>query len=66
MALTISDSGSGNFETIAKGRYKATCYRIVDVGTHNETYEGETKSVTVSFYTGNLRRRCQTANLSQS
>ena len=43
MALTISDSGSGNFETIAKGRYKATCYRIVDVGTHNETYEGETK-----------------------
>jgi len=43
MALTISESGGGNFETIPVGRYKASCYRIVDVGTHNETYEGETK-----------------------
>ena len=43
MALTISESGGGTFETIPKGRYKAACYRIVDVGTHNETYEGETK-----------------------
>jgi len=43
MALTISESGGGNFEQAPKGMHNATCFRLVDVGTHEETYEGETK-----------------------
>ena len=43
MALTISDSGGGTFEQAPQGTHNATCYRLVDVGTHDETYEGETK-----------------------
>ena len=43
MALTISESGGGNFEQAPTGMHNATCYRLVDVGTHNETFEGETK-----------------------
>jgi hypothetical protein len=43
MALTISDTGGGSFEQAPQGNHNATCYRLVDVGTHNETFEGETK-----------------------
>jgi len=43
MALTISESGGGSFEQAPKGNHNATCYRLIDVGTHDETYEGETK-----------------------
>ena len=43
MALKISEqSGGSDFEQLAKGQYNATCYRVIDIGTHNETYEGET------------------------
>jgi hypothetical protein len=43
MALTIkNESNGGGYESLPVGQYKAACYRIVDVGTHNETYEGET------------------------
>ena len=43
MALTISESGGGTFEQAPKGMHNATCYRLVDVGTHEETFEGESK-----------------------
>ena len=43
MALTISDTGGGSFEQAPQGNHNATCYRLVDVGTPNETFEGETK-----------------------
>jgi len=43
MALTISDSGGGTFEQAPQGMHNATCFRLVDVGTHDETYEGDTK-----------------------
>lgn len=52
MALTISESGGGNFEQAPKGMHNATCFRLVDVGTHEETYEGETKKDTVFLFTG--------------
>ena len=43
MALKISEqSGGSDFEQLAVGQYNATCYRVIDIGTHNETYEGET------------------------
>tara|TARA_R100001377_G_scaffold83735_1_gene65800 strand:- start:1585 stop:2391 length:807 start_codon:yes stop_codon:yes gene_type:complete len=43
MALTISESGSGNYEQVPVGTHNATCYMLIDVGTHDETFEGETK-----------------------
>ena len=43
MALTISESGGGNYEQVPVGTHNATCYMLVDVGTHDETFEGETK-----------------------
>ena len=43
MALTISESGGGNYEQVPVGTHNATCYMLIDVGTHDETFEGETK-----------------------
>ena len=43
MALTISESGGGNYEQVPVGTHNATSYMLVDVGTHDETFEGETK-----------------------
>jgi len=43
MALTISESGGGTFEQVPVGTHNATCYMLVDVGTHEETFEGDTK-----------------------
>ena len=54
MALTISDTGGGSFEQAPQGNHNATCYRLVDVGTHNETFEGETKKGTAYLFHGNL------------
>ena len=43
MALTISEQSSGgDYEVLEQGQYNATCYRVVDIGTHQESYEGET------------------------
>jgi hypothetical protein len=43
MALTISEQSSGgDYEVLQQGQYNATCYRVVDIGTHQESYEGET------------------------
>mgnify|MGYP000566015433 CR=1 FL=1 len=38
MSLTLNTGG--DFETLAKGQYKGTCYRIVDLGTTEQEYEG--------------------------
>ena len=44
MALTASagDSGDSQFETVPPGSYKAVCYRLIDAGTAEEEYQGET------------------------
>lgn len=43
MGLTVSDSGGGDFKRTPAGVHIGRCYRIVDLGTQEETYEGETK-----------------------
>ena len=58
MALTISESGGGTFEQAPKGMHNATCYRLVDVGTHEETFEGESKKRHSIFIYWELKR-CQ-------
>jgi hypothetical protein len=64
MALTIkNESNGGGYESLPVGQYKAACYRIVDVGTHNETYEGETsKRHSVFIYWKPQTIKCRMAN----
>ena len=38
MGLTISNSG-GEYENMEPGRYKATCYKLIDAGTREESYQ---------------------------
>lgn len=43
MGLIASDNGGGDFKRVPAGVHIGRCFRIVDVGTQEETYEGETK-----------------------
>lgn len=43
MGLTVSASGGKDFENLKPGTHLATCYMVVDIGTHNETYQGKAK-----------------------
>lgn len=38
MGLTVSNS-SGSFENLEPGRYQATCYKLIDAGTREESYQ---------------------------
>ena len=38
MGLTISSSGA-EYENLAPGRYQATCYKLIDAGTREESYQ---------------------------
>jgi hypothetical protein len=38
MGLTVS-SGGGEYENLTPGRYKATCYKLIDAGTREESYQ---------------------------
>jgi len=38
MGLTISSSG-GDYENLEPGRYQATCYKYIDAGTREESYQ---------------------------
>lgn len=51
MGLTVS-SGGGDYESLQPGRYKATCYKIIDAGTRMESYQGgaERKRTLVYLY----------------
>ncbi len=41
MSLTISEGGSTDFPKLEKGIYQGTCFRIVDLGTSDQTYGKE-------------------------
>lgn len=43
MTLIASDTGGGSFKLIPAGVHVGRCYRVIDLGTQEETYEGETK-----------------------
>ena len=51
MSLTVS-SGGGDYESLPVGRYKAACYKIVDMGTRMESFQGQApkKRSTVYIY----------------
>jgi hypothetical protein len=41
--LTVSESKTGNFEMPPSGPIAARCSKLIDLGTQESTYEGETK-----------------------
>lgn len=43
MTLTVKQAQDGDFETTPAGTYIARCYQVVDLGTQEEEYLGETK-----------------------
>jgi len=43
MALIASDSGGGDFKRVPPGTHIARCYRVVDLGTQQVTYKGDSK-----------------------
>jgi hypothetical protein len=43
MGTVVSDTGGGDFKRVPAGVHIGRCYRIVDLGTQEETYEGEHK-----------------------
>jgi hypothetical protein len=46
MSLTISEGGSTDFPKLEKGIYQGTCFRIVDLGTSDQTYGKEVSKKT--------------------
>lgn len=41
MSLVMPKKGGGNYELVAAGNYPATCYRVIDLGTHMEQFQAE-------------------------
>jgi hypothetical protein len=41
MALTIPKNEGGTFELCPEGNHVACCYAVIDLGTHEESYEGQ-------------------------
>lgn len=55
MGLTVKESGGGgNYEPAPAGAHVARCFRIVDLGTQESTYKGETKHSHVILVTWEL------------
>ena len=46
MSLTISEGGNTDFPKLEKGIYQGTCFRIVDLGTSDQTYGKEVSKKT--------------------
>ncbi len=46
MSLTISEGGGTDFPKLEKGIYLGTCFRIVDLGTSDQTYGKEVSKKT--------------------
>lgn len=45
MVSTLPKSEGGNFETTPAGTFPARCYRFLDLGSHEQTYQGESKGL---------------------
>ena len=43
MSFIAKDSGGGDFKKVPAGVHIGRCFKLVDLGTQEETYEGETK-----------------------
>ena len=43
MSFIAKDSGGGDFKKVAPGVHIGRCFKLIDLGTQEETYEGEAK-----------------------
>ena len=43
MSFIAKDSGGGDFKKVAPGVHIGRCFKLIDLGTQEETYEGEVK-----------------------
>lgn len=43
MSLVATKTGGADFENVPEGRYIARCYRVIDLGTQDVTYQGNIK-----------------------
>jgi hypothetical protein len=39
--IMVASGGGGDYENLPVGRYKATCYRIIDMGTHKRSWQDQ-------------------------
>lgn len=42
--MIVKETGSGDFQSVEPGTYAAVCYRVIDLGTQTNTYEGKQTS----------------------
>jgi hypothetical protein len=45
MVSTLPKAEGGNFETTPAGTFVARCYRFLDLGSHEQTFQGESKGL---------------------
>lgn len=45
MVSTLPKAEGGNFEMTPAGTFVARCYRFIDLGSHEQTYQGESKGL---------------------
>jgi len=45
MVSTLPKAEGGNFETTPAGTFIARCYRFIDLGSHEQTFQGESKGL---------------------
>ena len=39
--IMVASQGGGDYENLPVGRYRAACYRIIDMGTHKRSYQDQ-------------------------
>ncbi len=45
MAFVVSDSGGGDFKRVPPGTHLARCYRVIDLGTQETSWQGQIKTM---------------------
>lgn len=43
--MELPKNEGGNFETVPQGTFIGRCYRFIDLGSHEQTYQGESKGL---------------------
>lgn len=49
MSIVLSNKGGGSFEPTPEGNYKAICYKMVDMGSHENSYGNLQRKIRLSF-----------------
>ena len=56
----VASQGGGDYENLPVGRYRAACYRIIDMGTHKRSNQDQEPKETVRCdCTGKCHTNCR-------